>query len=260
MISRADWDAAYQRLLAEGQKRLGPPPTFEEVDALSRGELPESEAERVRTSLAHYPELLRVLTEPFPANAEGVLTDQQLAADLARIREGVSRKTAPIASREAAPPVAPRKERFSSRTLAMAAGIAIAIAIGSVAVRQMTREPRAVVTLMLDSDGIRGGGRRGVPAQPPIQLSTSTDYTLQPIFTSPRHYREFRLELLDLSDGDTPPRRVWLREHVPQQPDGTLAVDLSTEDLDPGLYRLVLHGVNQTPEPVAEYTLRLSGP
>ncbi len=252
MISKEEWDAAYRGLIAEGRKHAGPPPAFEEVEALSRGELREADAERVRALLSHYPDLLRVLSEPFLANAEGVLTDEQLATDLAKIRDRVRGTTAPT--------LAFRKERFPSRTFAIAAGIVIAIAVGSIAIRQMTREPRAMKTMVLDADGVRGGSidRRGVPAQPPIQLSTTTDYTLKPAFSPGRRYREYRLELLDL--GSVPPRRVWLREQISRQSDDTYPVSLSAGELEPGLYRLILYGVTGTAEPLAEYTLRLATP
>lgn len=253
MISKEEWDAAYHALIAEGPTRVGPPPTLEEVEALSRGQLQEPEAERVRALLAHYPDLLRVLTEPFPKHGEGVLTDEQLAADLAKIRERVRR--------EHAPPNELRKKRSPPRALAIAAGIAIAIAIGSIAVHQMTHS-RTVAMVVLYSDGERGGSidQRGVPAQAPIQLSTATDYvlTLEPAFRSSRRYSRYRLELLDLSG--VPPRRVWLLEEVQRQTDGTPRVSLSTDRLEPGLYRLILYGVNGTVERLAEYTLRLSAP
>src|SRR5262249_33149361 len=95
MIRKEDWDAAYREQIAGGQKRVGPPPTFEQVEALSRGELPEPEAERVRETLSYYPDLLRVLTEPFPSVADAVLTDQEIEADLARIRERARQRNRP---------------------------------------------------------------------------------------------------------------------------------------------------------------------
>ena len=61
----------------------------------------------------------------------------------------------------------------------------------------------------------------------------------------------------DLDLATAPPRRVWLREKVVQQPDGSFPVRLSTDDLDPGLYRLVLYGADGTVEYLAEYTIRL---
>jgi len=248
MISREEWNAAYRGVIAEQRAGTGEVPTFEEVEALSRGELPDSEAERVRAALALYPDLLRVLTEPFHPQETGVLSDEELETDLAKIRERV-RRTAPR-------PVPFPERRFSSRALALAAGLIIVIALGTFAVRQMSDAPRQTATLELYPDGVRGGDHRGAPVQAPAQLSTDTDYLLQPAFTPRGRYSEYHLELLDLTTEQ--PRRVWMRERVTRQPDDTYPVNVDTQDLEPGLYRLVLYGVNGTAEPLAEYTLRVS--
>jgi hypothetical protein len=258
MISREEWETAYRELIADSRKRLGPPPTFEEVEALSRGELSEVEADRVRELLSCYPDLLRVMTVPSPANAAGVLThaevtltDEEIASDLEKIRERVRSAPASLS-----PPVVFPRKWPSPRALAIAAGIIVVIAIGSFALRRMTSEPRALITQVLYPEGTRGGGRRGLPSGAPVRLATDADYTLQPVFESSHRYREYRLELFDLSS--EPPRPVWLRENVVQQPDDTYPTRLSTGDLEPGLYRLVLSGVNGTVEPLAQYTIRLS--
>jgi hypothetical protein len=247
MISRDDWEAAYRHLIAVDRRRLGPPPTFEEVEALSRGELPEEEAERVRERLSCYPDLLRVLTEPFPANAEGVLTDDEIAADLAKIRERARHTPA-----SPAPPVPFPERRPAYRSLAIAAGIVIAVAIGIVSVRRTMSEPRSMMTQVLYPEA----QRRGLPSQTAVPLSKKVDYMLQAVFSSRRQYGQYRMELLDVAS--VPPRRIWLRDDVTQRPDGTYVVRLSTDELEPGLYRLVLYGVDDTVEPLAEYTIRLS--
>ncbi len=246
MIRKQDWDAAYRRHLAHGQRRLGPPPSFEEVEALSRGQLSEEEAERIRELLSYYPDMLRILTEPFPDSSDGVLSEQELTADLAKIR-GRIRSNAP-------PPLAfARKE--PRRVFALAAGIVIAIALAGAGVWRLTSNPRGVVSQVLYPERDRGIGARGVPSATPTRLTKDNDYLLEPVFDSPRQYRGYRLELLDL--GSTPPRRVWLRENVTQQRDGTFPVRLSTGELDPGLYRLVLYGVDDTVDDLAGYTIRL---
>jgi hypothetical protein len=247
MIRKEDWDAVYRRQLADGQKRLGPPPTFEEVEALSSGQLPEEKAERIRELLSYYPDMLRILTEPFPDSGDGVLKDEELEADLDKIRERI-RTTAP------SPLAFPQKE-WPRRAFPLAASIIIAIALGGVGVWRMMSHPRGVVTQVLYPERDRGIGARGAPSATPARLSKDTDYLLEPVFDSPRAYREYRLELLDL--GTTPPRRVWLRENVTQQRDSTYPVRLSTDKLDPGLYRLILYGVDGSVDDLADYTIRL---
>jgi hypothetical protein len=253
MISKNEWEAATRELIAKGRENVGPPPTFEQVEALSRGELPEAEAERVREVLSHYPDMLRILAEPFPADAEGVLTEEQLAADLAKIRSRI-RRTPPAAP---IPPITFSQRRSSPRLMALAAGFAIALAIGSLAIWRLTSEPRATQTKVIFADGARGGTRGGLD-QAPAQLSTATDYKLQLVLSARGPKPEGRIEFFDVS-GDEP-KHLWAREHVHQQADGTYPIDLPTDDLEPGLYRLMLFDASGTSEPLASYTLRLSRP
>lgn len=246
MITKAEWDVLYRRQLAEGQERFAPGPTFEEVEALSAGRLSGADADRVRELLSYYPELLRVLTEPLPSGGEGVLTDAQVAADLASIRERVRRLPAHV------PEI--QRNRPGFRVFAIAASIVIAVTLGGLGVWLAWR-PRTVQMVTAYPDITRGGDVRGTPTVAPVHLSRKADYILSPVFEVQKHYHEYRLELLDLAT--TPPRRVWIRNRVAQQPDATYPVRLSTRELDPGLYRLVLYGVDGTVEQLAEYTLRL---
>jgi hypothetical protein len=244
MISKEEWEKATRDLIAAGRARAGLPPTFEEAEALSRGELPEEEAERVRERLSYYPDMLAILAHPFPSDAEGVLTEEQLAADLAKIRQQIQRTPEP--------PVAFPQRGISPRTVALAAGILIAIAIGSVGVWRFNTEPRTVSTRVLFPDGSRGGAR-GAPEHPPAQLSTDTDYELELAGTRDRPAAA-RIDLYDVSA--ELPRLVWTREHVQPGRNGAFPLRLRTDDLEPGLYRLVLEGERN--ERIAEYTLRLS--
>ncbi|MEO8378373.1 MAG: hypothetical protein ABI779_01795 [Acidobacteriota bacterium] len=245
MIAKEEWDAAYRLLLEDGRKRLGPPPTFEEAEALLHGDLAEEEAERVRERLSVYPDLLRALSEPIPSDGGNILSAEELAADLARIRERVRRTPA-----EATPlPFPQRGSPF--RWVALAAGIVLAVAIGTLVLRQRDPQKRGMTTQVLYPEGLR----RGEPTEPAITLSSSTDYMLQPVLSSRRQSRAYRFEFLDVTV--SPPRRIWRRDDVPQRPDGTFMVPLATGDLEPGPYRLVLYGVDETEQPLASYGVRL---
>ena len=191
--------------------------------------------------------MLAILVEPFPASGEGVLTDEELAADLAKMRQQIG--PAPAA------PIAFPERPASSRPMALAAGIVIAIAIATVVVWKFNSEPRMVSTKVLFADGSRGVTRGG-PEQPPAQLSTKIDYELELLHDEGRQSDEYRVEFYDVSS--EPPRRLWTREHVRQQHGNRLPVRVETDDLEPGLYRLVLEGKNN--EKLAEYTMRLSSP
>lgn len=246
MISKSDWQDAYRDLLEEGRKRVGPPPAVEDVEALLRGELSELEAQRVRELLTYYPEMARAMTAPFPTKADGVLTDAEREADFAKIRKRLS---------VAPPPVVP----FPSRTFALAAGVVIAVAIAGFAlVQRLQREPRPVERKILIADGDRGAGSRGASAPSPITLSTASDYALKLVFRPMHAYREYSFELFYVDA--TPPRSMWKKDGVERQADGAYPIELSTEDLTPGRYELVLYGLDGEARRLATYTLRIDAP
>lgn len=96
MIKKTDWQAAYRDVVREGRQRLGDPPTYEELQAYFEGELLEERASRVRELLACYPELVKVLAQPFPFPYEGkpgdpdFLTDEELDQDWKALQERVT--------------------------------------------------------------------------------------------------------------------------------------------------------------------------
>jgi hypothetical protein len=247
MISKSDWQTAYDQILDEGRKRLSPP-TVEEMEALQEGRLSEAEADRVREQLSYYPELVRVMTEPVPADAAGLVSDEEVAAGLAALRERIRRERAP----ERAPtPIHPRRPR--RQILTRAAVVIILIGGGALlAYRMLNRFEGTPV--MLSADGQLSG--RG--EQTPHQLSTETDYVLRPAFRPERAYRSYRLQLVDLS-GDVP-RSIETWNGVERAEDGAYPVELSTKGFAEGRYQLVLYGIDGQAVRLASYTIRLTAP
>jgi hypothetical protein len=235
MISKPDWQNAYRDLIADGRKRVEPP-TVEEVEALFRNELSETEAERVREQLSYYPDMARAMT------------DTQLAADLA----------AADGERPAAGAALGifRKRSFFAPVYAIAAGLAVVLVLGGIYLMSRQGPPsQTVVTVLLEADGHKGG----TAAQTPIQLSTGRPYLLEPLFRPDRTYADYRLELLDLEA--SPPRAVWARGGVRRKPNGSFPAEFSTAGITPGLYELVLYGVDSgRRERLAAYTIRFSAP
>lgn len=76
MNNKSDWQDANRDLTAEQRRKLGEPPTAEEILAYSRGELSESEEERIRDLLVAYPELARMYAAPFPEEGDAVSEEQ----------------------------------------------------------------------------------------------------------------------------------------------------------------------------------------
>ena len=238
MISKPEWKDAYRDLIAEGRKQIEPP-AVADVEALYRGDLSEDEADRVREQLAYYPDMA------------AAMTDEQLAADLAAADADES----PVR-----PPVPFPERRRSLRFVAVAASIIAVLALGGIYLKFRDQgSSRHVLTRVLDADGPGGRGTRGPAGErTPTQLSTDTDYLLKPAFRPARAYNEYRLELVDL--GSSPPRLVWTRSGIQREPDGTFPAEVSTADLEPGLYELVLYGVDgEQSKRLATYTIRFDG-
>jgi hypothetical protein len=237
-MTKADWQQARRDLLEEGRKRVGPPPPVETVEALLRGELPQAEAERVRAVLAYYPELVRVMTANPIENDEPVLTESEKNTDLERLRQRLAFRSR-------------RQPRSRSRTWALAAGVVIAVAIaGGVTMRTRIEPPRATATKILRADAereVRGAG--GVPDS---VLAPSTDYLLKPLYRPDREYGQYRFELLDLRAATS--RSLWIRENIKHQVDGSFPIPVSTSELQPGRYELVLSGDGDR---LATYTFRV---
>lgn len=250
MNTTEDWREARREALEEGRRRVGPPPDVEKVEALLRGELPEAEAKQVREVLAFYPELVRVMTGPAVDDERPVLTDVERDADVARMRKRLGLPPAPVVE---------MRPRGGGRTrfLAIAAVLAIAVTIGGVvALQRWQREPRVLTHKVLIADGARSV--RGSSSAPAVVLAPATNYLLKPLYRPERVHREYRLELLDL--GTTPPRAVWKQDGVERQADGSFPAELSTDDLVPGDYQLVLYGLDGSAERLATYALRIDAP
>jgi hypothetical protein len=243
MITKSDWQDAYREILEDGRERIDPP-SAEKIEELLEGKLPDEEAERVRESLAYYPELLRVMTEPVPADPSTVVTDEEVAGGLARLRQRIERESGPSRIRRRRPPF--------RRILMPAAAVVIVLAGGILAYRRTHRFDGAPV--LLSADGELAGPSAG--GQTPHQLSTETDYLLEPAFLPDRKFADYKLELFDLS-GDAP-RVVESWTDVRQERDGSFPIPLSTKGFTEGRYRLVLYGVDDKPVRLATYTIRLS--
>lgn len=242
MARDSDWEEAYRRLLADGRKRLGPPPTAEKVEALYAGELPEAEAEKVRELLAYYPEMA------FPPDMKDESTAEERAAERARLRAAVGLPPeAPATGAE----VVSIAERRRSRRQLVAAAVVILLALGGLAGWVFSHVPAE--ERILHADGQRSVSR-GTPEQTPIQLFTETRYRLKFVFRPERPYRNYRLDFLDSATR----RSIWSHESLERQADGAFPVKFSTKGLAPGRYEFVLSGVDDQPQPLAMYTVRLS--
>ena len=84
MITKSDFDAVFQRMTEE-ERAKNQPPTSEEMLAYTRGELSEDDAEAFRERVMAYPELVRMLAEPFPEPAQPGDADYLSEHEFARL-------------------------------------------------------------------------------------------------------------------------------------------------------------------------------
>src|SRR6185436_14746689 len=96
MTNKSEWQEANRRLTAEQREKLGEPPTAEELLAYSRGELSESDEERIRDLLVAYPELARMYGAPFPGEPEPSISQEDTAAGLQEVKQRLGISTPPL--------------------------------------------------------------------------------------------------------------------------------------------------------------------
>src|SRR6266540_3152077 len=153
MITKSDFQAVNQELMAGARRRLGEPPTSEEMLAYTRGEMSPEEEASFRERLLCYPELVRTLTAPFPTEGAApgdpdFLSDEELAKHWASLQTRMQGR-----SREGR--VVPFWRAFG------AIAAALAVALGALLWRAEWKlaQPRVVSDeQVLLPDGQRGQG------------------------------------------------------------------------------------------------------
>lgn len=245
MTNKSDWQEAERRLGAEERKTLGEPPTAEEMLAYSRGELSESEEERIHDFLVAYPELARAYSAPFPeAPREGdpdAVSDEELRAGWSVLlrRLGRNRGTAD-----------PRAEAQRGRVVfrhyvptAVAAALAVVFFALYVQAESRARYheragrlPRVLTTPQaLEPDGNRGS------AGAPTMLSKDGEaYLLEPHLINQVRHPHYRLDLVDASS-----KLLWTNSTALPDADDAFLITIPHNFLTAGqTYRLRIFGID----------------
>lgn len=187
MTNKSEWQEANRRLTAEQREKLGDPPTAEEMLAYSRGELSESEQERIRDLLVAYPDLARMYAAPFPEEPEPGVTEEQITASLKNVqrRLGITPE--------------PRRARVSHYIpTTIAAALALVFFGLYVQAESRARDhagcdlPRVLgAPQELDPDENRG------PAAPTLLVKDGEAYLLKPHLLNKVRYPHYNIELGD---------------------------------------------------------------
>jgi hypothetical protein len=246
MITKSELQAAHQARRAAGANLE--PPSAEEVLAYVEGELPEAEEARVRELLVAHPDMLRAATMPFPtADAapgdESDLSEHEVARQWRVFQRGGTASS-------------DRAQNVWRAAAAIAA--AVAITFGALLwqsagnARRLTRqltEPRVAGYQLLLPDGQRGPG--GVPTLTPVGDS----YLVATPILGAAPFDTYRLEIVDLASN----RSVWRRDGLPRPDSDTFAILIPRDTFHPGMFQVVLYGVNgKLAEKLATYTVKTS--
>jgi hypothetical protein len=240
MIDKSEWQKANRELMAEERRKLGDPPTAEEMLAYSRGELSEAEDERIQDLLVAYPELARMFAEPFPEEGDPVPQEQ--------LRAGWSALQRRLGGSE--PLLHPRAETQRGRWLLhrhvpMTIAAALAVIFFGLFVQAESRarhharradQPRILAAPQeLDPDGTRGADKT------PTMLHKEGDaYLLKPRLINRVRHPHYQLELRDAND--TP---IWTNNTAQPDEDDTFQIEIPHPFLRAGEpYALRIVGVN----------------
>lgn len=256
MTRNSEWQEANRELMEEARRRLGGPPTEEEMLAFGRGELPEAEEERIRELLVAYPEVARLYGEPFPeaprAGDPDFVPESRVDAGWHALQARLG-----IAAGSSLPNGAgPRQARvFSFRHLPTTIAAALALVFFGLFVhaesraRQFAREgalPRVLGAAQeLMPTNTRGSG-------PPTMLRKDGEaYLLQPRLGGQVRYPAYVLELRHGSDV------IWENRSARPDQEEAFQITVPHHFLREGeAYRLDVYGVNgETREQVAGYDL-----
>lgn len=255
MITKSDWKAVARQLREDGLRKTADPPTADEMLAYTRGELPAEEAAWVRERLLCHPDLMRTLTEPFPAEGAkrgdpDYLTDAEYEFHWAALRAKAEK---PATAAPASMSVPARVLHFWRFAAAIAAAVAVVLGASLWQANLRLAAPRIVSEQqVLFPDGRRGGGQEAAT------LSTHGDSVLLVIpLIGQSEYQRYRIELVNAASR----KSAWKSEPLTLRDDATFTLLVSRRFLDPGTYEVVVSGITgATEEKVAIYSLRVPPP
>ena len=228
MIRKSDLKAAVDALPP------GEPPSSEEIEAYLNGELSKEEEERLQTRLAHFPELARVFTEPFPDPHEAEVVEFAAASS----RPLVFWRTAAIAAAVTAAVFGGLMFQSQSKARRLTS--------------ELTRPRTDLENALLLPDGQRGNPDEEAPITLP---ASGEDLLLMPALIHQPEFRDYRVDILDLNV--PAPRPVWSSTGIRRRSDDTFEIWVPRTFLNPGIYQLVVYGIDGTMEPLAKYTVKV---
>jgi hypothetical protein len=209
MVSQRDWEIAQREVIERGRARAGDPPTAEQVAALARGKLSDTEADEVRERLAYYPELAAALAEDDDAAQDQppMLTPADLAADWELLQQRISPAVRAHVAAAQLPAAPPRRSWLMLLPVAstiLFAGLYAATLVTNSRLREDLNRPQGQLERMV----LLENTSRGPAATRPLLLRPTTRSVLLVLTV----LDDIRTETAraTIRDLDTkPPRAVW---------------------------------------------------
>jgi hypothetical protein len=247
MITKSDWEAVHEQMMAEERRKLGDPPTFDQVLAYMRGELSSQEEERVRALLVYYPELAQSVFEPFPAGDEGSsISDDELARRWSFLESRIDGTRRGVI-------------RFPLARTALAAALVLVFAglywNAKTELRRMQSAAIAPRIIPGEFTELRPGGTRGGDVDP-MQLVPEGDLfaVAVPLLADPS-FENFRIEIVEPAASQP----LWQSQVVSRPGDPSIPLLIPRAMLPAGRYDVVLYGVDGSrQERLISYPVRVS--
>jgi hypothetical protein len=243
MITKSEWRAVSRQVMADEGRKLGDPPTAEEMLAYSRGQLTPEEEARVRERLVCHPDLVRTLTVPFPTEGAepgdpDFLPDEEFARHWASLRKRMK----------------PRTERDAGRVLQFTRVFAAIAATLAVVFGAMLWEAnrRAKLPQVWEDQVLYPDGARGPEAAPVLTAQGESIVLLTPLHGA--HYDRYRLELVDLDTN----RVVWKKPAPRVRDTDSFVIVIPRVFLSPGRYQVAVYGSGpEREQQVGTYSFRV---
>jgi hypothetical protein len=239
MTTKSEWQSVNESLMAGDRKRLGEPPTADEVFAYMNGDLSPEEETRVRERLVCYPELARTLTAPFPTEGaspgdDDYLNDAELATHWAALQRRRNRAR-----------VVPFWPVFGS----IAAALAIVFAGLFWRAESELKQPRAASV----QESLLPDGQRGGVANAAVVKAVGDSFFVALQLHNHEAFKTFRLQIVDANQ-----KSLWKSDDVQNGDSDVLAVLIPSKFLKAAEYQIVLFGVNGAREErLGTYSLRI---
>ncbi|HEX8407361.1 MAG TPA: hypothetical protein VF883_00730 [Thermoanaerobaculia bacterium] len=236
MTTKSNWQAVHDQMTEEDRRRLGDPPTGEEVLAYMNGELSEAEETRVRALLVAYPELARTLTHPFPSEEEGdAFSEDELSKHFAQFQQRVQPQTA-------------RVMPFRGLVAALAVAATLALVFGGLLVQAR----RDLAYVPPEAQDLLPGGRRGGSGSLERVAAAGQPLHLRISIGDQPEYPAYRLDVVN-EEG----KNFYSSEALERRNDETFSIVIP-RGLPAGNYKIVLHSVDGPREQqLSEYAFRV---